>query len=110
MKTAIIAALAIFATTGCASITHGTTQSMTFETPPQQVCYITQGETMIASIAETQTIKVSRSKEPITVDCGSEKKVYAAEINAAAYTSMMWIDFGLVDFATGSAWTYSEKQ
>jgi hypothetical protein len=107
MKTAILAALVL---SGCASITHGTKQDITFEAPPQQVCYITQGSTMIASIAETQTIKVGRSKEPITVDCGNEKKVYAAEINAAAYTSMMWIDFGLVDFATGAAWTYSEKQ
>ena len=107
MKTAIIAALAL---TGCASITHGTKQDITFDPPPQQVCYITQGSTMIASIAETQTISVARSKEPITVDCGNEKKVYASEVNAAAYTSMMWLDFGLVDFATGAAWTYGVKK
>lgn len=95
--------------TGCATITNGTTQEMHFHPPPQQVCYITQGQTMLASIAQPTTLTVQRDNDAITMDCGNTKTLFAAHINAAGHTSILFLDFGLVDFATGALWEYSEQ-
>jgi len=98
-------------TSGCASITHGTKQEITFNPPEHQVCAVSRADGILGSVqASSPTLTVERTSNPITLDCGDSVTVYEPSINAAAYTSMMWIDFGLVDFATGAAWTYSEKQ
>lgn len=108
MKLAIIAALAL---SGCASITHGTKQEITFNPPEHQVCAVSRADGILGSVqASSPTLTVERSSDLITLDCGDSVTVYEPSINAAAYTSMMWIDFGLVDFATGAAWTYGEKK
>ena len=108
MKTAIIAALAL---SGCATITNGTRQDITFNPPPNQVCAVSRLDGVLGSVqASSPTLTVQRNKHPITLDCGDSVTVYTPEINAAGYTSIGLIDFGLVDFATGALWSYGEVE
>lgn len=98
-------------TSGCASITHGTKQEITFNPPADRVCAVSHVSGILGSVQQSEpTLTVPRDNDPITLDCGDSVTVYEPAINAAAYTSILWIDFGLTDFATGAAWTYSEKQ
>lgn len=106
MKTAIIAALVL---SGCATITNGTQQTITFAPPEHQVCAVTRVDGILGSVqTSAPTITVQRSRHPITLNCGDSVTVYTPEINAAGYTSIGLIDFGLVDFATGALWQYNE--
>lgn len=106
MKTAIISALIL---SGCATITNGTRQDITFAPPEHQVCAVTRVDGFLGSVqADTPTLTVERNRHPITLDCGGSVTVYEPSINAAGYTSIGLIDFGLVDFATGALWSYGE--
>ncbi len=106
MKTAIIAALVL---SGCATITNGTRQDITFAVPEHQVCAVSRVDGVLGSVqASSPTITVERNRHPITLVCGDSVTVYTPEINAAGYTSIGLIDFGLVDFATGALWEYEE--
>jgi len=101
----IVYALAL---TGCATVTNGTTQAVTFH--PSGVCEVVQSGEKIATIDATTTLEIKRKKDSITLDCGDVKKTYKASINAAGYTSITMIDFGLVDFLTGALWEYEEEK
>lgn len=106
MKTLIIATLAL---SGCATITNGTRQDITFAVPEHQVCAVSRVDGILGSVqASSPTITVERNRHPITLDCGDSVTVYEPSINAAGYTSIGLIDFGLVDFATGALWSYGE--
>lgn len=95
--------------TGCATITNGTEQSITFDPPPDRVCAVTRVDGVLGSVqTAAPTLVVTRTKHPITLDCGDTQTVYEPKINAAGYTSIGFIDFGLVDFATGALWEYRE--
>lgn len=108
MKTPL-ALLAAITISGCATITNGTSQEITFTPPANQVCAVSRVDGVLGSVqASTPTLTVKRSNDPITLDCGDSVTVYTPEINAAGYTSIGLIDFGLVDFATGALWEYSE--
>jgi len=106
MKIALIPLLAVVS--GCSTLVNGTTQDITFEPPPNQVCYITQGKTMVASIAETTKLTVKRDSDIITLDCGNGTKTYVADLTVEGWTSIAFIDFGLVDYLTGAIWEYKE--
>lgn len=106
MKTAIIAALVL---SGCATITNGTSQDITFAVPEHQVCAVSRVDGVLGSVqASSPTVTVERNRHPITLDCGDSVTVYTPEINAAGYTSIGLIDFGLVDSITGAMWEYRE--
>lgn len=107
MKTAILT-MALLAS-GCATITNGTQQTITFAPPEHQVCAVSRVDGVLGSVqASAPTITVERNRHPITLDCGGSVTVYKPSINAAGYTSIGLIDFGLVDFATGALWSYEE--
>jgi hypothetical protein len=107
MKTAILA-IALIAS-GCATITNGTRQDITFTVPEHQVCAVSRVDGVLGSVqASAPSITVERNRHPITLDCGDIVKVYEPRINAAGYTSIGLIDFGLVDFATGALWEYKQ--
>lgn len=107
MKTAILT-MALLAS-GCATITNGTSQDITFAMPEHQVCAVSRVDGILGSVqTSAPTITVQRSRDPITLDCGDSVTVYEPSINAAGYTSIGLIDFGLVDFATGALWQYGE--
>lgn len=96
---------------GCATITQGTSQEITFNPPEHQVCAVSRADGLLGSVQHSApTLTVKRTSDPITLDCGDSVTVYEPSVNAAAYTSIMWVDFGLVDFATGAAWTYGETK
>ena len=107
MKPAIIAAALL--ASGCATITNGTQQDITFAVPEHQVCAVSRVDGILGSVqASAPTLTVERNRHPITLDCGDSVAVYEPSINAAGYTSIGLIDFGLVDFATGALWSYGE--
>lgn len=104
MKTLIIATLAL---SGCATITNCTRQNITFEPPAHQVCAVSRVDGILGSVqASSPTITIERNRYPITLDCGDSVTVYTPEINAAGYTSIGLIDFGLIDSITGAMWEY----
>lgn len=106
MKLPIIAALVL---SGCATITNGTQQTITFAPPEHQVCAVTRVDGFLGSVqANAPTLTVDRNRQPITLDCGDSVTVYEPEINAAGYTSIGLIDFGLVDSLTGAMWEYKQ--
>jgi len=108
MKTKLIL-LAVLSMSGCATINNGTSQEITFNPPANQVCSVSRVDGVLGSVQQSApTLKVKRSRNPITLDCGDSVTVYEPKINAAGYTSITLIDFGLVDFATGALWEYSE--
>jgi len=105
MKTLILAAAML--ASGCATITNGTEQTLQFDTQPGQVCNITRsGEALGTVGADSPTITVQRSSAPLNVECEDSVQIIESSINAAGYTSIMWLDFGLVDFITGALWEY----
>lgn len=106
MKTLIVATLAL---SGCATITNGTKQDITFNPPTERVCAVSRVDGVLGSVqTSSPTIAVERNRHPITLDCGDSVTVYEPAINAAGYTSIGLIDFGLVDFATGALWEYKQ--
>lgn len=108
MRTLLL--LSVLLIGGCSTIVNGTFQEVKFEVPSNQVCYITQGKKMVASIAESTTLKLERSSQSVIVDCGTTKKTYIADLTVEGWTSIAFIDFGLVDYLTGAIWEYKEVE
>ncbi len=103
MKTLIIAAALL--ASGCATITNGTEQTLNFKPQPGQICHISRAGEAIGTVgADAPSITIRRSSESLRVDCGDVVEILEPKINPAGYTSIMWIDFGLVDFITGALW------
>jgi hypothetical protein len=100
--------LVVLSLSGCATITKGTEQDISFPAEQGKFCEVYRGDALLGTFGpEPKTITVSRKREPITVDCGDTLKVLEPSINAAGYTSIMWFDFGLVDYLTGAMWEYT---
>lgn len=107
----LIAVVSILAASGCASITNGTNQTMAFEVPSDQVCLLNTVEKNIASVQSSNSeVEVERDNNPVTLHCPTFTKQYTPEISAAGWTSILLIDFGAVDYATGAIWEYKEKE
>jgi len=105
MKTLILAAALL--ASGCATITNGTEQTLNFDTQPGQVCHITRSGVALGTVGtDSQTITIQRSGDPLHVECGESVQVIEPNINAAGYTSIFWLDFGLIDFISGALWEY----
>lgn len=101
MKIFILASCLI---SGCATITNGTTQTISLKTPA--ACTATRGA-ITATLSEAwPTLKVSRSAEDIQLDCGNGVKTIKSETTSAGLLSVWLIDGGLIDMATGAMWGY----
>jgi len=105
MKTLILAAALL--ASGCATITNGTEQTLNFSPPSGQVCNVTRSGVAIGTVGtDSPAITIRRSRDPLVVECEESVQVIEPNINAAGYTSIFWLDFGLVDFITGALWEY----
>jgi hypothetical protein len=103
-----VALIALLAMTGCATITNGTEQEISFPAEEGKFCEVYRGDSLLGTFGtEPKTITVRRKREPITVDCGDTLTVLEPSITVAGYTSIMWIDFGIVDYLTGAMWEYT---
>ena len=112
MKRADLVAMVIFVT-GCASITQGTSQVLSFRIEPKEaVCVLTRvddGE--LGSIsAASNTIQVSKDKDDIIVQCkapGYQHKTsrLVSKATTAGVTGVL-LDFGITDMITGAMYSY----
>lgn len=105
MKTLILCAS--FALTGCATVTNGTQQAIDFTPPAGQVCEVMQDGRHIGTVRQAESmLVVQRMNKPVNLVCEEFVTVYRPAINKEGYTSIMFIDFGLVDYITGALWSY----
>lgn len=104
-------------TSGCASITQGTSQVLMFNIEPKEArCIVTRvDDGQIGVVTQSQnTLQVSKDKDDIIVNCRAEGyKPYTTKIassaSGAGVAGAVFIDLGIVDFATGAMWKYPEQ-
>lgn len=92
---------------GCATITTGTTQTITVDT--DRPCEMRSGDESTTITPERKTVVVAKSNRDIVIDCGeSMVATLDPDVSAAGWTSILWVDFGIVDSLSGALWAYPE--
>lgn len=101
---------------GCATITQGTQQSITFNLePPETRCEVNRvGDGVLGKVSgKANTIYVGKDKDDILVKCEAEgyeastTKVVSGATGAGV-TGVL-IDFGITDMVTGAMYRYPEN-
>lgn len=101
---------------GCATITQGTQQNITFQLEPQETkCDVSRvGDGEIGKISYTASnVMVGKDKDDIIVSCNapgykpSTTKVVSG-VTGAGVTSVFLLDLGITDMATGAMYRYPE--
>lgn len=114
MKTITPALFLLLLSTGCASITKGTSQTLVFELDPQDTrCTLSRdGDGEIGSInARNNTVTVGKDKDDILVKCqapGHAQKTtrLTSSADAAGVVGGAFLDLGITDMVTGAMWLY----
>lgn len=114
MKTIAPALLLVLLSTGCASITKGTSQTLVFELDPQDTrCTLARdGDGEIGSInARNNTVTVGKDKDDILVKCqapGHAQKTtrLTSSADTAGVVGGVFLDLGITDMVTGAMWQY----
>lgn len=118
MRMWLAALCAILGVAGCATITQGSSQTLTFDIAPEGAhCVLTRvddGELGVVTRSRN-AITVSRDRDDILVSCKAAgykpmTRRLASSATAAGMTSVLLIDFGITDLATGAMWAYPERQ
>ncbi len=112
-KIAALSALVLAGTSGCASITQGTTQILSFKIEPKTAkCVLTRaGDGELGSVGgRATTVSVGKDKDDILVQCSAPG--YAAKTTrivsgatTAGVTGVL-LDFGITDMITGAMYAY----
>jgi hypothetical protein len=105
----------VLSSVGCATITQGTQQAITFKIEPKTtVCEVSRiGDGKIGRISSTSnTIHVGKDKDDIVVICtapGYEQSTTRVVSGAtgAGVTGVL-LDFGITDMITGAMYRYPE--
>ena len=101
---------------GCASITEGTSQTLTFNIEPEDArCVVTRegdGELGVVTRVEN-TLTVKKGKKDLVLSCTADKYKpltvnIASSASGKAMTGAVLLDFGLTDMATGAYWKYPD--
>lgn len=103
---------------GCATITEGSTQMLTFNIEPGEThCVLTRvGDGELGVVTRSRNfITVSKDRDDIVVSCNAAgykpmTRPIASSATAAGMASVLLIDFGITDMATGAMWKYPETQ
>lgn len=114
MRKALVASAIALFSTGCASITQGSSQSIIFNLEPKQTkCVASRdNEGEISTITSSNnTLTVSKSKNDIIVKCsakGYDPKTIrlVSSTQAAGVVGGVFLDLGIVDMMTGAMWKY----
>lgn len=117
MKNLAVVSLALLSTlSGCATITQGTQQAISFKLePPDTICEISRvGDGKLGRISATSsTIYVGKDKDDIIAVCNatgheqSTTKVVSGATGAGV-TGVL-LDFGITDMITGAMYRYPEE-
>lgn len=100
-------------TTGCASITDGTSQTLLFNlTPSDTRCTVARDGNELGSVTGSQnTITVSKGAKDIIVNCtatgyASKTQRLVSKTQTAGVVGGLLLDFGITDMLTGAMWKY----
>lgn len=103
----------VFALVGCASITQGTSQILSFKLEPKEAkCVLTRtGDGELGSIsASSNTIQVGKDKDDIIVQCSApgylQKTTRIVSGATTAGVTGVLLDFGITDMITGAMYSY----
>ena len=101
---------------GCASITQGTSQTLTFNLEPKETkCQATRdGDGNLGSITyQNPTLNVSKDKDDLVISCKADGyKPKVVKISSSATTAGVTgvlIDFGITDMVTGAMYKYPDS-
>jgi hypothetical protein len=109
----LMATLAVAGLSGCASISQGTSQILSFKIEPKEAkCVLTRaGDGELGSVSgRSNTISVGKDKDDIIVQCtapGYEAKTTRVVSGAttAGVTGVL-LDLGITDMITGAMYSY----
>jgi hypothetical protein len=114
--------LAIVGLCGCATISHGTSQLITFKLEPIEiVCSVSRdGDGQIGRITQSNnSLIVSRDKDDIVVECAATgyipKTVRLVSLSTAKkgmgidYAGLILLGLAVGDAVTGALWKYPES-
>lgn len=109
-----LAAVGVLATSGCASITQGTSQTVIFNISPSHARCIAvrDGEGQIGVVdAKQNTLTVGKDKDDIVMTCtasGYEKLTQrvVSSTQTAGVVGGIFLDLGITDMITGAMWKY----
>jgi hypothetical protein len=112
----LLLALTIAATlTGCASITQGTTQVISFTIDPQEArCSIVNkdGATLGTVSGKSNLLQVSKGSGDLIANCNADgfeqKTTRIVSTTQTAGVIGIAIDFGITDMLTGAMWKYPD--
>lgn len=110
----VVCALALpFIASGCASITQGTSQTLSFKLEPKEAkCVLSRtGDGELGSIsASSNTISVHKDKDDILVQCSAsgylQKTSRIVSGATTAGVTGVLLDFGITDMITGAMYAY----
>lgn len=90
---------------GCASLTEGTTQIVSLHNLPESGCTVQN----VYVNPHWNKVQVKKSKEDLVVQCKGETKYVESSVSSAGLTSILFVDFGIVDSLTGAMWKYPNE-
>jgi uncharacterized protein YcfL len=105
MKTKLAIFITIFILNGCATVTEGSSQDITFNNLPESGCQV--GESFVTPHWKTVTVK--KSKNTIEVICKDKTKIIESKVSNKALLGAALLDFGIVDTITGAMWFYPNE-
>jgi hypothetical protein len=98
---------------GCASITQGTQQYVSFLLQPQNAyCTVSRDEGELGTVnAHQRGLVITKDKDPLVIECrapGYFDKVMRVHSSSdgRGVLSFWFLDLGLTDLATGAMWLY----
>ncbi len=94
----------MFILSGCSTLTNGINQNIKVKSD----CTVVDETGTVQVLNDSATVR--RSKSDLHITCDGETKIYKSSLTKEALASIALIDFGLVDFLTGSAWEYQVDQ
>ena len=102
--------------TGCASLTQGTTQLLTFSIDPEEAtCKVItdDGTTMGTISGKANIIQVAKDNSDILVQCSAEGyRDSTTRLRSTTQTAGVVgvaIDLGITDMLTGAMWKYPDQ-
>ncbi|NGZ28905.1 MAG: hypothetical protein G8345_18700 [Magnetococcales bacterium] len=117
MQNAFLYILVAILLNGCATITQGSKQMITFSIEPKiSVCELTRiDDGILGSVnGNNNVITVSKDKDDIVIKCSSpgyktSTSRLVSSATGSGVTGAIFLDLGIVDMTTGAMWAYPSE-
>lgn len=113
--TALFATLAAL-TTGCASITDGTSQTVVFHLSPKEArCVVSREGSQLGTVSGKQnTITLDKGAKDVLVQCSapgyeSTTQRLVSKTQTSGVVGGFFLDLGITDMITGAMWKYPNE-